>query len=99
MILDIFSELQTARPSAEVDTRALYAELIEQAREADRQGFGCWWAVEHHTSPEFSFSSAPEMILAVLAQHTQRIHLGSAGILSPFEINHPVRIAERGWGG
>ena len=95
MILDIFSELQTARPSAEVDTRALYAELIEQAREADRQGFGCWWAVEHHTSPEFSFSSAPEMILAVLAQHTQRIHLGSAGILSPFEINHPVRIAER----
>jgi alkanesulfonate monooxygenase SsuD/methylene tetrahydromethanopterin reductase-like flavin-dependent oxidoreductase (luciferase family) len=95
VILDIFSELQTALPAAEVDSRALYAELIEQAREADRQGFGCWWAVEHHTSPEFSFSSAPEMILAVLAQHTQRIHLGSAGILSPFEINHPVRVAER----
>jgi len=95
VLLDIFSELQTASPSGEVDSRLLYAQLIEQAQEADRQGFGCWWAVEHHTSPEFSFSSAPEMILAVLAQHTERIHLGSAGILSPFEINHPVRVAER----
>ena len=95
MLLDIFSEVQTASSSESVDARRLYAQLIEQAVEADRQGFGCWWAVEHHTSPPFSFSSSPEMILAVLAQHTQRIRLGTSGILSPFEINHPARVAER----
>jgi alkanesulfonate monooxygenase SsuD/methylene tetrahydromethanopterin reductase-like flavin-dependent oxidoreductase (luciferase family) len=35
------------------------------------------------------------MILAVLSQHTERIRLGTAGILAPFAIHHPVRLAER----
>lgn len=95
MILDIFSELQSAKPAADLDARALLAETLEQARLADELGYGCWWAVEHHTAPEFSISSAPDLWLAVLSQHTRRIRLGSAGILSPFEINHPIRVAER----
>jgi len=95
MILDIFSELQTAQPPHETDPRSLYERAIEQARLADELGFGCWWAVEHHTSPEFSWSSAPELILTAIARHTRRIRLGTSGILSPFRINHPVRVAER----
>ncbi|MBK7951620.1 MAG: LLM class flavin-dependent oxidoreductase [Deltaproteobacteria bacterium] len=95
MILDIFNELQSALDSSRLDPRRLIADTLDQARLADELGYGCWWSVEHHTSPEFSMSSAPDLWLAVLSQHTRRIRLGTAGILSPFEINHPVRVAER----
>jgi alkanesulfonate monooxygenase SsuD/methylene tetrahydromethanopterin reductase-like flavin-dependent oxidoreductase (luciferase family) len=96
VILDIFSELQAARPAEEIDARTLFEQAIDQARLADELGFGCWWAVEHHTDPEFSFSSAPDLVLTAIARHTRCIRLGTSGILSPFAINHPVRIAERG---
>jgi alkanesulfonate monooxygenase SsuD/methylene tetrahydromethanopterin reductase-like flavin-dependent oxidoreductase (luciferase family) len=96
MILDIFSELRAARPARDVDARLLFELAIEQARLADALGFGCWWAVEHHTDPVFSFSSAPDLVRTAIARHTRRIRRGTSGILSPFEINHPVRIAERG---
>ncbi len=95
MILDVFNELQSAAATEDLDASRLLAETLEQVRLADALGYGCWWSVEHHTSPGFSMSSAPDLWLAVLSQHTQRIRLGSAGILSPFEINHPIRVAER----
>lgn len=100
MILDIFSELQRAIPKdqvgdADFEGRVL-RDAIEQAKLADALGFGCWWTVEHHGAKEFSYSSSPEMMLAVLSQHTERIHLGHSGVLAPFAINHPIRIAERG---
>ena len=99
MILDIFSELQRAIPKdqvgdADFEGRVL-RDAIEQAKLADGLGFGCWWTVEHHGAKEFSYSSSPEMMLAVLSQHTERIHLGHSGVLAPFAINHPIRIAER----
>ena len=96
LILDIFSELQCARPWPPDHERRLLAEGLEQARLADRLGYGCWWTVEHHGATEFSHSSAPEMMLAAISQHTERIHLGHSGVLAPFHINHPVRVAERG---
>ena len=46
MIFDIFSELQCAKPWRENHERALLLEAIEQARLADRLGYGCWWTVE-----------------------------------------------------
>lgn len=96
MILDIFSELQQADGGAPGDERRVYLEAIEEAKLADEKDFGCWWTVEHHGAPRFSYSSSPEMMLAVLSQHTERIHLGHAGVLAPFQINHPVRVAEHG---
>jgi len=44
---------------------------------------------------EFSYSSAPELMLAVLSQHTERIRFGHSGVLAPFKINHLLRVAER----
>ncbi len=100
MILDIFSELQRARTPGEPwgppQERQVYLDSIEQAKLADELGFGCWWTVEHHGASEFSYSSSPEMMLAVLSQHTERIRLGHSGVLAPFKINHPFRVAERG---
>lgn len=99
MILDIFSELQRARPKGTPGgpgfEHQVFLDAIEQARLADRLGFGCWWTVEHHGADEFSYSSSPEMMLAVLSQHTERIRLGHSGVLAPFKINHPLRVAER----
>lgn len=99
MILDIFSELQRGvGPDGRSDATfegEIFRDAIEQARLADELGFGCWWTVEHHGATEFSYSSSPEMMLAVLAQHTERIHLGHSGVLAPFNINHPIRVAER----
>ena len=95
MILDIFSELQRARPWGPDHEGQVYRDAIEQAKLADELGFGCWWTVEHHGATEFSYSSAPEMMLAVLSQHTERIRLGHSGVLAPFHINHPLRVAER----
>ena len=99
MILDVFSELQRAKPAGRPwgpkQEGQVFSDAIEQAKLADALGFGCWWTVEHHGAPEFSYSSAPEMMLAVIAQHTERIHLGHSGVLAPFRINHPLRVAER----
>ncbi len=95
MILDVFAELQRPGPRSRGYERQLYADALEQAVLADAMGFGCWWAVEHHGSPEFSYSSAPDLMLAVISQHTSRIRLGHAGVLGAFAINHPMRVAER----
>lgn len=95
MILDVFSELQKARPWPPDHEAAVVREAIEQAKLADELGFGCWWTVEHHGATEFSYSSAPELVLAVIAQHTKRLRLGHSGVLAPFRINHPLRVAER----
>lgn len=95
MILDIFSELQRARPWPPNHERKLLEEAIEQAKLADALGYGCWWNVEHHGATEFSYSSAPELMPVLLSQHTERLRFGHSGILAPFRINHPVRVAER----
>jgi alkanesulfonate monooxygenase SsuD/methylene tetrahydromethanopterin reductase-like flavin-dependent oxidoreductase (luciferase family) len=95
VIFDIFSELQRPGAQSAQDFRAAYTEAIEQAQFADELGFGCWWAVEHHGTPEFSLSSVPEMMLLAIAQKTERIRLGHAAVLAPFNINHPLRVAER----
>lgn len=95
MILDVFSELQRPGPFAPDHEARAIADAIEQAQLADRLGFGCWWTVEHHGAVEFSYSSAPELMLAVLSQHTERIRFGHSGVLAPFKINHPLRVAER----
>jgi alkanesulfonate monooxygenase SsuD/methylene tetrahydromethanopterin reductase-like flavin-dependent oxidoreductase (luciferase family) len=95
MQLDIFSELQSGRPVGEIDSPRLLAETLEQARAADAAGFGCWWTVEHHSAASFSVSSAPEMVLTAIATQTDRIRLGTSGILAPFAIHHPIRLAER----
>jgi alkanesulfonate monooxygenase SsuD/methylene tetrahydromethanopterin reductase-like flavin-dependent oxidoreductase (luciferase family) len=95
VILDVFSELQKPGPFAPDHEQRLLAEAIEQAQLADRLGFGCWWTVEHHGAVEFSYSSAPELMLTALSQRTERIRFGHSGVLAPFKINHPLRVAER----
>lgn len=94
LTLDLFSELQKAEADPRREHR-VYFDGLEQAKLADGLGYGCWWTVEHHGATRFSYSSVPEMMLGAIAQHTENIHLGNSGVLAPFAINHPVRVAER----
>jgi alkanesulfonate monooxygenase SsuD/methylene tetrahydromethanopterin reductase-like flavin-dependent oxidoreductase (luciferase family) len=103
--LDIFSELQKGRGATPVGTSVrqwpagaeaqLYADVLEQAAVADEFGYHCWWAVEHHGCGEFSMSSTPELMNVSIAHATDRLRIGHAGVLGPFQINHPIRVAER----
>ena len=95
MIFDLFNELQMPQPWPPGHERLVFANALEQATLADQLGYGCWWSVEHHCAPEFSYSSAPELMNAAISQRTERIRIGQAGVLSPFKINHPLRVAER----
>lgn len=65
---------------------------VELARLAERRGFHRFWVAEHHSMPGVA-SSSPAVILAHLAAHTERIRLGSGGVMLP---NHaPLVIAEQ----
>ena len=57
-------------------------ETLELARLCDRLGYHRFWVSEHHSSDSIA-GSAPEVLLAALAVSTQRIRLGSAGIMLP----------------
>lgn len=95
MIFDLFNELQMPAPWPADHEHRVFTNAIEQAVLADELAYGCWWSVEHHCSPEFSYSSAPELMNAALSQRTERLRIGHAGVLTPHRINHPLRVAER----
>ncbi|MDP1846627.1 MAG: LLM class flavin-dependent oxidoreductase [Solirubrobacteraceae bacterium] len=62
------------------------------AQRADELGYKRFWVAEHHNIPSVA-SSAPEVLIAHLAAHTERIHVGSGGVMLP---NHaPLAVAER----
>jgi alkanesulfonate monooxygenase SsuD/methylene tetrahydromethanopterin reductase-like flavin-dependent oxidoreductase (luciferase family) len=95
MLIDVFSELQRAQSWTRVGEAQIIQDALDQAVLADSLGYGCWWSVEHHGAVEFSLSSTPELFNLLVAANTSRIHIGHSGVLSPFAINHPIRIAER----
>ncbi|MFE3599296.1 LLM class flavin-dependent oxidoreductase [Streptomyces sp. NPDC059096] len=65
---------------------------VTLARLAERRGFHRHWVAEHHSMPGVA-STSPAVILAHLAAHTERIRLGSGGVMLP---NHaPLVIAEQ----
>jgi luciferase family oxidoreductase group 1 len=65
---------------------------LELARAAERLGFRRYWVAEHHNMPGVA-SSAPAVLLASVAGVTERIRIGSGGVMLP---NHtPLVIAEQ----
>lgn len=68
------------------------AATVGLAQEADRAGFTRYWIAEHHNMLSVAATSPPVMI-AHLAAHTERIRLGSGGVMLP---NHaPLAVAEQ----
>lgn len=92
--LSLVYELETNDNSPE-GVKRVYAEALEQIKLADELGFRAAWFTEHHFLDRFSFSSAPEVFFGYLAAQTKQIRLGHSIVLLPFQINHPIRVAER----
>lgn len=94
MKFSLFYEMQISQPTRDKEAEC-FRNCLEQAELADRAGYHCIWAVEHHGLYEYSHSSAPEIFLSFVAARTARIRVGHGVTLTPFRYNHPLRIAER----
>jgi alkanesulfonate monooxygenase SsuD/methylene tetrahydromethanopterin reductase-like flavin-dependent oxidoreductase (luciferase family) len=95
MDFGLLYELQTLEGRTPRRDYDLLWSSLEQVVRADEVGFSHVWAVEHHFRENFSHSSAPEIWLTALAQHTDRIRLGHGVVQTLPLYNHPVRVAER----
>lgn len=66
-------------------------ETIEVAKAAERLGFHRFWVAEHHNIRALG-SPNPEILIAALSQATERIRLGSGGVML---VNYsPLKVAE-----
>ncbi|BDI22169.1 LLM class flavin-dependent oxidoreductase [Herbiconiux sp. L3-i23] len=68
------------------------AASLALAQSADRLGYTRYWFAEHHNMPSVA-STTPPVLIALAAGRTERISLGSGGVMLP---NHsPFVIAEQ----
>ncbi len=66
--------------------------MTDLARLADRLGYARYWLAEHHNMASLA-CSATEVLIAHAAAATERIRVGSGGVMLP---NHvPLQVAER----
>jgi luciferase family oxidoreductase group 1 len=74
------------------DMRRALLETTAFAQAADRLGFKRFWLAEHHNMPGIA-SAATAVVIAQVAGATERIRVGSGGVMLP---NHaPMVIAEQ----
>ncbi len=69
---------------------------VRIARLAESRGFHRYWVAEHHSMPGVA-SSSPAVILAHLAAHTERIRLGSGGVMLPTTRRSSSRSSSAPW--
>ena len=68
------------------------AATLSLARTADELGYTRYWLAEHHNMPAVG-STNPPVLIAMVAGATQRIRVGSGGVMLP---NHaPLVVAEQ----
>lgn len=67
-------------------------DTVERARRAEDLGFDRIWVAEHHAVPGIA-SGSPPLLMAAIAARTERIRVGSGGVMLP---NHrPIVVAEQ----
>ena len=64
-------------------------DMTEVAQLADRLGFTRYWLAEHHSS--FVAHASPELLIPLVAGMTDRIRVGTAGVLLPYR--SPLKVA------
>lgn len=70
----------------------VYRQETELALMAEELGFDCIWPTEHHFR-DYSFCPDTIEFLAYIAGRTERIDLGTAAVILPW--NDPLRVAEK----
>ncbi len=71
---------------------AALAETLALAEALDGSMYRAFWVQEHHNTKSFA-GTAPEILIAALAQRTRHLSLGSGGVMLP---NYsPLKVAEQ----
>jgi luciferase family oxidoreductase group 1 len=73
------------------DAEALSA-TVARAVHAEQVGFDRFWVAEHHAVPGIA-SGAPAVLLAAIGARTDRIRIGSGGVMLP--LHQPLVVAEQ----
>ncbi|MBU6081253.1 LLM class flavin-dependent oxidoreductase [Allobacillus halotolerans] len=73
------------------NARQALADSVELAKLAESLGYERFWMAEHHNVPAFACSS-PEMMMMRIADATDRIRVGSGGVMLPHY--SPYKVAE-----
>ena len=72
-------------------------ETVELAQHVDALGYHRYWLSEHHSSSGLA-SATPEILIAEVASKTQRIRVGSGGVMmthySPLKVAEQFRMLE-----
>ena len=74
------------------DPRRIYQETLELFVAADQLGFDVVWVAQHHFKERSGCLPSPFPFLAVAAERTPRLRLGTSVVVLPLE--HPLRVAE-----
>src|SRR2546428_4846218 len=74
-----------------VAERQAFEELLEQIQLTERVGFDEAWFAEHHHS-DYGMLSSPNLIIAALAQRTERLRFGN--LVNVVPLHDPMRLAE-----
>lgn len=82
--------LTMERFSPDIPMERVKSNLLQLAQLADEGGFETLWTAEHHTL-ECTISPNPFQTLVWLAQHTDRIRLGTSTLVAPYW--NPIRLA------
>jgi luciferase family oxidoreductase group 1 len=88
------SVLDLAPVSEGSSVAAALAATREFARRADDLGLTRFWLAEHHNMPGIA-SSAPSVLIGAVAAATERIRVGSGGVMLP---NHPPLVVAEQFG-
>ena len=70
-------------------------ELVKEVQHAEEMGFDFWGTSEQHFVSPLATVTAPEVLFGYMAARTSRIRFRHMVTLLPFNINHPIRVAER----
>lgn len=72
--------------------RRIYEETLALFVAADQLGFDVVWVAQHHFKERAGCLPSPFPFLAVAAERTRRLRLGTSIVILPLE--HPLRVAE-----
>lgn len=81
------SRTRSGQPDA-----AAVAGTVTRAVDAEALGYHRFWVAEHHAVPGIA-SSAPPVLLAAVGARTDRIRIGSGGVMLP--LHQPLVVAEQ----
>ncbi|MBB6735175.1 LLM class flavin-dependent oxidoreductase [Cohnella zeiphila] len=94
MILSVLDQSQICEGRTAGET---LAETTRLAQHTEALGYHRYWVSEHHASRALAHSS-PEVLIAHLAAHTERIRVGSGGIMlthySAYKVAENFRLLE-----